>query len=85
MLHRGCFSPLATVQRFENPSKLEPSVMPATIMDGSLIFGCYSGDTIRKCGEPSLGNQLFSYIIFPTALMIDLPFSLVTDTIFFCL
>jgi len=83
----GCATTLATGARFGEPgSHADPTadkrlLYPATTLDvlGFGLFCCTN--FIEMEGERSLLDHVYSRTVFPLACLIDLPFSLVSDTL----
>ncbi len=55
------------------------SLYPATKTDGVMLYACMRGGTVFQNGDTMA--QLFGYSIFPLCFIIDLPISIVTDTL----
>jgi uncharacterized protein YceK len=79
LMSTGCGTFLGRGQ--QNVADIKQGVYPATRTDGTIFWLCITGNSVFQTHSSGWVAPLAGYTLVPFCFLIDLPISLVTDTV----
>lgn len=79
LVNSGCGTFMGRGQ--QNVADIEQGIYPATRTDGTIFWLCITGNSVFQTHSSGWVAPIAGYTIVPFCFLIDLPISLVTDTV----